>query len=185
MARCCSRAILTVLLAVFATTVAAQVPAQAGPLRLVLECSQASELTFRFTVQNVSAAPTAAVIGTILGNDQKYLPDHLEMTVRRAGVSDTNLKYSVGGVVGGRLDPWLVALPAGASYSVAVPARYFRLGTRLAQEPFVVPAELQLRLTTREVGKPQNDLQGLSFIHVWVGTLTSDWIQFPKDCRPG
>jgi hypothetical protein len=52
------------------------------------------------------------------------------------------------------------------------------------QEPFVVPAELQLRLTTRETGKLISDLQGLSFVRVWVGTLTSDWIRFPGDCHP-
>ena len=65
----------------------------ADPLRLALECTQASELTFRFTMQNVSTVPTAAVIGVILGNDRKYLPGNLELTVRRAGMADTNLSY--------------------------------------------------------------------------------------------
>src|SRR5262245_17565773 len=157
--------------------------AQSIPLRLVLACSQRSELTFRFTIHNVSPTPTAVVIGTILENDKKYLPIGLELTVRRAGIPDVELNYVDPMVVGGRLDPWLIALPPDASYSVAVPARKFRLTPRLTEEPFSAPADLQLHLTTREVGRANSDMQAISLIHVWVGTLTSDWVRFPIDCH--
>ena len=180
--RQCSWAIVTALLVAPAST--AQ-PAQAIPLRLVLACSQASELMFRFTMQNVSATPTAAVIGTILANDKNYIPT-LELTVRRAGIPDVTLTYvdptAVG--VGGRLDPWLIALPADASYSVTVPARNFRLTPNFTKEPFLAPADLQLHLATREVGRANLDMQGISLIHVWVGTLASDWVRVPGDCHP-
>jgi hypothetical protein len=159
--------------------------AQTGPLRLVLGCSQKGEMMFTFTIQNVSAAPTVAVIGTILGFDEKYLPALLELTVRRAGVPDTTLTYvdtSVP-VIGGRVDPWLIFLPADASYSVAVPATNFRLMPNLEMESFSAPADLQLRLTTQEIRRPNSDVQGLSLIHVWVGTVTSDWIRISADCR--
>ncbi len=46
------------------------------------------------------------------------------------------------------------------------------------------PADIQLRLTTREMGRTNSDVQGLSLIQLWVGTLTSDWIRFPGDCHP-
>ena len=181
MARYRSSGILALTLVACAGTVFAQ----ADPLRLVLACSQQSELTLRFTIRNVRVAPTAVVIGTILGNDQKYLPDSLMMTVRRAGVPDTKLTYvdrSVA-VIAGRLDPWLIPLPPSASYSVVVPARNFRLTPNLEEEPFSAPADLQLNLTTREIGRPNGDVQGLSLIHVWLGTLTSDWIHFPAGCH--
>ena len=162
--------------------------AQTSPLRLLLACSKASELTIRFTIHNVSATPTAAVIGTILGNDKKYLPAHLKLTVRRAGVPDVTLTYidTTVAFVAGRLDPWLIALPPDASYSVAVPAHNFGLAPLLTKEPFSAPADLQLRLATREVDRTStsSDMQGLSLIHVWVGTLASDWIRFPSDCHP-
>jgi hypothetical protein len=180
MARYRSCVILTALLVASGSTVQ---HGQTAPLRLVLACSQASELTVRFTIQNVSATPTAVVIGTILANDKKYLPVGLELTVRRAGIPDVTLTYVDPMVVGGRLDPWLIALPPDASYSVAVPARKFRLTPHLTQEPFSAPADLQLHLTTREVGRANNDMQGISLIHVWVGTVTSDWVRFPSDCH--
>jgi hypothetical protein len=160
--------------------------AQTAPLRLLLACSQVSELTMRLTIQNVSAAPTAAVIGTILANDKKYLPAHLKLTVRRAGVPDVTLTYidTTVAFVAGRLDPWLITLPPDASYSLAVPAENFRHTPSLTKEPFSAPADLQLQLPTREIGETSRDMQGLSLIHVWVGTLASDWIRFPSDCHP-
>src|SRR5262249_41027697 len=158
--------------------------AQSVPLRLVLGCSQRSELTLRFTIHNVSPTPTALVIGTILANDKKYFPNGLELTVRRSGIPDVKLSYVDPMVVGGRLDPWLIALPPDASYSVAVPARKFKLTPHLIEEPFSAPADLQLHLTTREVGRANNDMQAISMIHVWVGTLTSDWVRFPSNCQP-
>jgi hypothetical protein len=180
--RRCSWAVVTALLVALASTLQ---HAQTAPLRLLLACSQASELMFRFTMQNVSAMPTAAVIGSILANDQTYI-SMLELTVRRAGIPDVTLTYvdpiAVG--VDGRLDPWLIALPANASYSVTVPARNFRLPPNLTKELFVAPADLQLHLATREVGRANLDMQGISLIHVWVGTLASDWVRFPGDCHP-
>lgn len=38
------------------------------------------------------------------------------------------------------------------------------------------------KLTTREVGKPNLDMEGQRLIKVWVGTLTSDWIDVPATC---
>jgi hypothetical protein len=52
MDHCRSCVIITTLLVASASMV---LHAQAAPLRLLLACSQASELTFRFTIQNVSS----------------------------------------------------------------------------------------------------------------------------------
>ena len=178
-----SRIAIAVLYAGFTIPTAAQMPP--GPLRLSLACQQTHELAFRFAIQNVSTEPAAAVIGIILGNDRKYLPGPLSLTVRRAGVPDVHLQYvdlSVAAIAG-RIDPWLITLPAGASYSVAVPARNFLPGPRLVEESFSAPAELQLQLTTQETGEPNPDLSGLRFIRVWIGTLVSDRLQFPGQCH--
>ena len=98
--------------------------AQVGtdPLRITLACERASDFTFRLTVHNVSTAPTVAVIGTILGNDKKYLLGSVRFTLTRPGAADTNFDYvdPTVAVVGGRIDPWLVPLPEGASYSVVI-----------------------------------------------------------------
>jgi hypothetical protein len=80
------------------------------------------------------------------------------------------------------LDPWLVALPKGASYSLALPASHFSMqGSR---QTFSLPAEvrLQLQLAPWDKRDLNLDLEGLRFIIAWTGTLTSNWIQTPSDC---
>jgi len=162
-------------------TVARGVHAQSGsdPLQLTLECERAPELTFRLTVRNIGSAPTAAVVGSILGNDRQYLLGSLAFVLSRDGSADTYFDYvdPTVAAVGGRVDPWLVTLPAAASYSVAVSIpRGFR-------DLFSSPAEVSVRLKTRELQSLNSDVQGLSFVHVWVGTLTSERIPFPGSCR--
>src|ERR1700722_1281696 len=95
----------------------AQIPTD--QLLLTLACEGPSDLTFRLILQNTSAVPTAAVIGTILANDKRYLLGRVAFTVTRAGVADTAFDVFDPSVstIAGRVDPWLIPLPAGASYS--------------------------------------------------------------------
>jgi len=179
MMRSCFRVFGTV--AVFAAfRVGTQAQAGPNPLQLTLACERASDFTFRLTFQNVGAAPTAAIIGSVLGNDRKYLVGSLGFTLSRAGAADTNFDYFDPTVVGvgGRVDQWLVPLPVGASYSVVVSI------PKGIRDLFSTPADMHARLTTQENRNPNLDVQGLRFIHVWVGTLTSERISFPNSCRP-
>jgi hypothetical protein len=112
-------------------------------------------------------------------NDKKYLPGPLSFALKRAGEADVNFDWfdpSVAGIAG-RVDPWLITLPPGASYSVVVtiPKGFRHL--------FTSPAAIRIRLTTGAIRDVNSDMQGLQFIHVWSGTLTSDWIQFPASCQ--
>ncbi len=174
---------------VVATTAAATLapPQQTpAPLRLSLSCATSPALAFRLTVQNISSEPTAVVIGWILGNDKKYLLAPATLVVTRPGESDVTLTYfdvTVPGI-GGRMDPWLVMLPAGASYSVLVPAGNFRSSPDLKQGDFTRPAKVQVHLPTKEIGNRNPDMEGLKFIHVWVGTLTTVWLDVPNQCAP-
>jgi hypothetical protein len=145
---------------------------------LILACQKASTLTFDLTLQNTAPVPTAAIIGTILGNDRKYLPDQVDFTISRPGAADVNFHYfdPSAPAVGGRLDPWLIQLPPGASYTIriSVPHR--------ARDILATPGTVRVRLTTRELGRVSSFLQDLQFIHVWIGMLASNPIAFPCDC---
>jgi len=154
----------------------------ADPLRLTLACERATDGKLRFTLHNVSTTPSAAVIGFILANDKLYFPAPLRLTVRRNGVPNTEFEYtdpSQPAVIAGRVDPWLVALPAGASYSVFLPG-YFGPSPTSIRELFSSPADVQLHLTTQKIGTLGSP--DLRLIHIWVGALTSDWIRLPDAC---
>jgi hypothetical protein len=170
-----------VLVSLMACVPASDAHSQAAQPDLVLACQKASTLTFGLTLQNTALVPTAAIIGTILGNDKKYLPDQVDFTIKRSGAADVNFRYfdpSAPGV-GGRLDPWLIQLPPGASYIIRVSVPHS------ARDIFAMPGAIQVRLTTRELGRVSSFLQDLQFIHVWIGTLTSNAIAFPSDCVQG
>jgi hypothetical protein len=119
------------------------------------------------------------VIGIILGNDRKYLPEHVGFTLKRTGEADVNFDWfdpSVPGIAG-RVDSWLIPLPSRAKYSVpvVVPNGFQHLFSR--------PADVVVRLMTQNLRDLNGDLQGLTFIRVWTGTLTSDAVRFPQSCH--
>jgi len=153
-----------------------------APLRLVLACDEASIPTFRLTIQNVSAAPTAAIIGTVIANDRWYVLQHVSFTLSRRGDPDVSFEYSdpsMPAAIAGRLDPWVIQLPAGASYSVLAPVRD-------QSEPFSRPAQVRVTLTTQMFKDRTNhgpDTEPLSLLHHWVGTVKSDPVAFPLACR--
>jgi hypothetical protein len=62
----------------------------------------------------------------------------------------------------------VIRLAAGASSTITVSMPKGFSGD------FAKPADVHVRLTTQ----PLNPFEG-----AWVGTLTSDWLEFPSDCR--
>src|SRR5262245_54074128 len=110
------------LISFVACTAVTDVRAQATAPDLVLACEAAATPTFGLTLRNTSSAPTAAIIGMVLGNDKKYVTDVIDFTVSRPGAADITFRYSDPSVpaVAGRVDPWLVQLPPGASYIVRI-----------------------------------------------------------------
>jgi hypothetical protein len=176
-------------LAVAVLAIAASAPGRAAadtePPRLSLTCSGTPRV-FQLTIANMGTEPTAAVIGVVLGNDRRYVIDaELRLTVRRPGVRDRDLEYldpMRPPAVAGRVDPWLVALPPGAAFSVQLAARFGDATTREV-EPLPDDVELRVTLPTRDVGRLSTGLEALQFVHRWVGTLVSNWIQYPQACH--
>jgi hypothetical protein len=154
---------------------------QSSPFRLTLSCSRTDEVVFRFTLQNVSADPNAAIIGMILGNDKKFLAEGFLLRLLGSGTELHFVDVSVPGIAG-RVDPWLVMLPPGAAYSGVIPASCFRRSPELSYETFQVPARVQLHLTTRPVQPPNLDMMGISLIRVWTGTVGSNELDVPGQC---
>jgi hypothetical protein len=149
--------------------------AAAEPLRLELRCVDASAQRFRMTIRNVGSEPTAVVIGSILGNDRTYVAGPLRFMLQRPGAGDDSGVQRSADRGRGR--------PRG---SVAHPAA----GGRVLRGNAVsaggasrsAPAAIQVRLGTHEAGRPNSEMQGVTFIHLWVGALESGPIQFPDAC---
>jgi hypothetical protein len=155
--------------------------AQTAPLpRLVLQCSQRTPLTLRLTVRNAGSEPTAVVIGGILANDRKYLLGSLAFVLHRDLDADATVQYvdpTFNGIVGGRVDDWLVALPPGSAYSVVLPM------SEALRRNFSQSANVSARLAALPHSEhSSSDLAGQRFVHLWTGTLVSESVRIPESC---
>jgi hypothetical protein len=123
--------------------------------------------------RNGGEKPVFLVIGTTMANDKWLCPERIELLVTAPGGKTHRSTSRVGcnpsGVVAGRLDPFTIPLAAGATYSLPVldlrgaPAGRYIVKARYTGVP--VPLR-SLSL----------DVQGLSLVHYWTGTVESNTI---------
>jgi hypothetical protein len=74
---------------------------------------------FSIVVENVSNRDLNVRLGYSLNNGRSHHPDSLELIVRAGGEAPRRLIYFDGrGGIGGRVDSFIVPLPAGASYTL-------------------------------------------------------------------
>ena len=149
-------------------------------LSLVLSCgSQAGEV--QLDIHNPDQADTAVLLGIALANGRWYLPRELVVELRRSGSSDVeNLLYQSPSNIAGRMDHWVVALPAQARFGVTLRAADF-LATSPARTG-APPEELKVRLTGRPIASDLNvDMTGMKTWRVWTGITSSNALRL-SDC---
>ena len=168
------------------------VPARAEIPRVAveLEChASADAVDLRITLPNVGATDTAVVLGNSIGNGSRYFADSLALDVKRNGSSaPERFQYSDPSgpaAVAGRVDPWIVPLPAASKYSLTRPIDHFWSdGKRLTRswEPMELRIYFNARADQRSFGK---DVAGEALVNVVVGQFTSEWRRVPTDCVVG
>jgi hypothetical protein len=114
-----------------------------------------------------------------VANGKKYLPDEVSAEAKDANGTRryTYFDPSVPGIAG-RVDPWVMPLPANSSFSMVRPLdHFFDGGSQLSErhEPF----EFRVRFDARPVPEEFSIPGFRSF----VGDLRSDWINISSDCK--
>lgn len=156
-------------------------------LELICDASDATGPGLRATVRNTGLEDTAIVLGITLANGKVYLPTSVTLRVRRPPSEDEE-ELSYGhpehAVFSGRLDPWVVPLPRGSSYTLSIPASHFH-STKTPFKTLEIteqPLEMRLALDARPIGRVSNDMAGLRCLRLWAGTLASHAVRAPIDC---
>jgi hypothetical protein len=136
---------------------------------------------FSIVVENLSNRDLNVRLGYSLNNARSHHPDSLELIARASGEAPRRLIYFDGrGGIGGRVDPFVVPLPAGASYTL-----------RCSFKNFVDPESLRpidvnardYRIAAFLTGKPvtENDVNldtlGQTMIPCWQGTIHSNEVR--------
>jgi len=154
-------------------------PPQAN-LSLALSCG-AQPGDVRLSIHNFDQTDTAILIGIALANGRWYLPRELVIELRRSGSTEVEeLVYNGPTSVAGRMDHWVVGLPAQASFTLTLRAADF-IATSPAR--VVSPAEeLKVRLTGRPITSDLNvDMTGMETWRVWTGSASSNAMRL-SDC---
>jgi RNA polymerase sigma-70 factor (ECF subfamily) len=131
-------------------------------------------------LENVSGSDLNVNLGLSLANGKSYYPTALQLLVLSKGNNTRTLPYSSGlPGIAGRVDPFLVPLPAGSSYTLRCPLDKFieertfkRIDDLVAKED---------RIAVEFVGQPvtraNSDMQGLTLMRFWQGTVRSNEVK--------
>ena len=157
-----------------ALSIALQSP-ESPPVTLTLECVDST--TIRFEITNAGATDTSLPLGYALANGQKYVINQLYLRMKPSNGNGTDYHYSPRHypvAIGGRVDPWFEALPAGASYRMSAKLGDFFGFNGSDFDSFPRGIELSLRWTmSAETPK------SLFPLVYWTGTLKSNTCTAP------
>ena len=161
--------------------------AQLPGIVIALDCNRSdARVELRMSVRNDSAKDSAVVMGNSLGNGRRYLADSFALEVKRGGSAAIEV-YSyfdpTVGVIAGRLDPWVIQLPALSSFSLTRPIGHFwSAGAPLTLDRGDV--DIRLKLSARADTR-LSDLHafGLAPENLFTGELSAQWRRIPTDCR--
>jgi len=143
------------------------------PVTLTLECVDSA--TIRFEITNAGSTDTALPLGSALANGRKYLLNGLNLRMKPSNGNGTDYNYwprHYPVAIGGRLDQWFQAFPAGASYRMSAKLEDF-WGFN-GHDTFPRGVELSLRWTMS--AETPKSLFPLVF---WTGTLISNTCTAP------
>jgi hypothetical protein len=153
-------------------------------LTLSVGCSQrVNEVVL--TIRNPGTTDTAVLLGYALGNGQRYLPRELIVEIKRDGNADfEQLLYNgTPSGIAGRIDHWIVTLPASASFVLPLRATDFSAnvaGFRTLTGP---PEELRVKLTAQAITSDLSlDMAGMKLWRLWTGTVVSNSLRVAAEC---
>ena len=138
--------------------------------------------TFVLAIENVGDTDLNVQLGRSLGNGKNYFPSELGL-VAWEGKNMLQLSYETPRVAG-RMDPFVVPLPAGSTFTLRCELEKFvlkesRKSIELSTKDYRIVAEL--------VGQPVKqtnvDLHGLTLMKYWEGTAKSNEAHLKHDLR--
>jgi len=146
-------------------------------LELSSDATSADAPALRATLRNTGDDDTAVVAGMTLANGKVYLATNFRVHVSRGQGQENeefrfvNPRYAA---IAGRVDPWVVPLPRGSSYTLTLPASHFMSKTSF--KPLdVTNAGLEMRMVfdSTPIAERSGDLAGLRLLKVWTGRIAS------------
>jgi hypothetical protein len=139
---------------------------------------------FQVTIENAGDRDLNVKLGFSLNNGRSHYPGALKLNVHKAGEKPRTFDYTnhMGGVAG-RVDPFVVPLPAGASYTLRCsfddfvdPHTLIPIDLK-AKYKFIAAELVGEAITEDEVNL---DTKGIALIPAWEGKARSNEVPLPS-----
>ena len=143
---------------------------------------QSKAPTFRVELRNVGESDLILNLGIMLASGRKQYPNAVVLTLTDAQGKSRRFDLREPAAVTGRLDPLVLPIPVGAVFSIPVDLDKYWPATSKEFDYRLKPGiySLEAKFTGRTVGQQEAnlDLKGVALMPYWVGTITSNHLQF-------
>jgi hypothetical protein len=154
-------------------------------IELAVQCQGSSlgATQLRITLRNAGSVGTAIVIGSSIGNGQRYVADFVALDVKRDSNSAVEEFRPDLGRIAGRVDPWIVTLPAMSEFSFLQPISGYYSSSTI--QPLEIGSGIDVRLRWVAPTNPPfgGELVGGDLVRVFTGEAMTEWLRLRDQCR--
>lgn len=137
---------------------------------------------FRVELRNPGTQDLVLSVGIALANGAKQYPNAIDFTLTTPDGQVLHLESMEPGFIAGRVDPLIVPLPAGATFSFLVNLKKYAAPKEKIWQLDFSPGRyiLQADYTGRAVSPSQAnlDVKGIALMPYWVGTVAAAPVVF-------
>jgi hypothetical protein len=181
-----ARAVVTVLVGfgakMFPVSDAAVSQVRSDPpegLRLVVTYKEGTSVV-NATLVNSGSQPLILNVGIMLANGRQQFADRIQLQLTTPARKLLHLHLLGPAVVAGRVDPMIVPLPLGASYSLQLNLNEYCAPDEGVWKPDLHRGAYTLRAEYTGVGVSRTnlDMSGISLMPYWTGRIQSEVLSF-------
>ena len=137
--------------------------------------------TFRLTFQNVSVHDLSLHLGMMFANGRNQYLDAIRFRLEEPSGKVLSLELTGPAMVGGRIDPLILPLPAGCAFTLPVDLRQYHDSEQNVWRVDLKPGHYKLQADYSVVVPTSNrnlDMRGVGLIPQWTGHVSSKPLLF-------
>jgi hypothetical protein len=163
-------------------------PQQTNDLRITIAPVESADVKpgnpeFVLTLQNEGDADLVVTLGAVIG--RKLYPHAITLLLTNQSGRTSTLRFRGPVRVGGRMDPFIVGMPSGATYALRVSlgqftSAYTGVGRTTSNElePMVPPGSYTIQATLHAPAGNTSDVYGNPLMNLWTGEAASAVLRF-------
>ena len=182
MTKTCLTVVLVVGISLLGRVDAQQTQDKALEITLVRVQPDSLKPLFRVELHNAGEQPLILNLGMMLANGKKQYANAVTLSLTDGHGRTTPLELLGPAFVAGRIDPLVVPLPKGATFTLPVNLADYISPKNNVWQVTLTPGAYTISVAYAGVGVPQQqanlDMQGISLMPYWTGAVRSNAVAF-------